>query len=249
MTRHGRFFDPWVVVGASWFVRRALILAAIAAASLLFVPRSHSALVQRERIEISAPILPDETKLVEPPPETLAGQQAVVDAAALVYEKLLVECAPNYPAITLPPADGTALTGEQLAANYDAVARCAYEQHTSKPYWIPKLVDLVDVCGRTLGTGWRLIAEDDLASLTEADYQFLQDTMTPIAASAGSFFGPFYFGLRVWIRGHDGKIAYGDLSPGFAGNRVAPFDFTLTSYTAHYEGGLALRCIRRTDLP
>jgi hypothetical protein len=39
MMRQGRFVDPWVAVGASWFMRRALLLAALLAASLLFLPR------------------------------------------------------------------------------------------------------------------------------------------------------------------------------------------------------------------
>jgi hypothetical protein len=247
-----RWLGFGLAFGARSFARRGLALGAFAAL-VGFVPRSDGALVTRERVEISAPILPDETKLVEPPPATLAEEQAVVDAAALTYEPLLAECAAYYPAITPPPADGTPLTPEQLAANYDAVGDCAYTRHTSKPYWIPKLVDDVDVCGRELGSGWRLISEDDLSSLTEADYQFMKDTLTPVAGPAASSswsFGSFYFGLHVWLRAHDGTLATGDLSPGVTGPRVAPIDYRLQgSYTTHYEGGLALRCIRRTDLP
>jgi hypothetical protein len=247
MTRHGRFVDPWVAVGASWFVRRALILAAVAAASLLFVPRSHSATVQVERVEISAPILPNVLELYKTFPATLDGEKAMAHAASLTYDFLLSDCAADYPAIT-PPASVTVLTGEQLNANYDAVAQCSYEKHGAKPYWIPKLVGDVDICGTELGAGWRLISEDDLATLADADFQFVQDALAPVAATGQSFWGPFYFGLNVWLRTHDGGLAVGNLAPGVTGSRVSPLGIDASS-TTHYEGGLALRCIRRTDLP
>jgi hypothetical protein len=246
MTRHGRFLDPWVAVGASWFVRRALILAVIAAASLLCMPRSHSAVVQRERVEISAPILPNVLKLYETPfPATLDSEKAMAHDAALTFDFLLGDCAADYPAIT-PPGSVTVLTGDQINANYDAVAQCSYEKHSAKPYWIPKLVSDVDICGTELGAGWRLISEADLATLSEADFQFVQDTLAPLAA--GTFWGPFYFSLKVWLRTQDGGLAVGDLSAGVTGSRVSPLGVSADS-TTHYEGGLALRCIRRTDLP
>jgi hypothetical protein len=230
-----------------WMPRLAL---AVLAASLVVAARSSGALVQRERVEISAPILPDVLAIYKPFPTTLDGEKAMAHEAALTYDRLLAECAPDYPAITPPPADGSALTSAQLAANYNAVADCSYVKHTAKPYWIPKLVDDVDICGTELGAGWRLIGEDDLLALTESDFQFMQDTLTPFAASLGtSGLGPMYFGLQIWVRAHDGTIAAGSLAPGRAGARVTPFDFTKVGYTEHYEGALGLRCIRRTDLP
>jgi hypothetical protein len=57
----------------------------------------------------------------------------------------------------------------------------------------------------------------------------------------------FYFtSLQTWVRAGDGSIAVGTLEPGVSGSRVTPLDVPSTS-TVHYEGGLALRCIRRGD--
>jgi hypothetical protein len=217
------------------------------AASLVVAARADGVVAQRERVEISAPILPAVLAIYKAFPATLEGEKAMAHEAALTYEGLLAECAADYPAITPPPADGSALTPAQLAANYDAVADCSYAKHTAKPYWIPKLVDDVDICGTELGAGWRLITEDDLATLTESDFQFMQDALTPVSAAATtSGLGSMYFSLQVWLRAHDGTLAAGNLAPGAGANRVFHPQWT---YTDHYEGALALRCIRRTDLP
>lgn len=226
------------------------LIIGVLASALGLVARADGQLVVRERVEISAPVLPDVLAIYKPFPATLEGEQAMAHDAALIYERLLVECAADYPAITPAPSDGSLLTKEQLTANYNAVADCSYVKHTAKPYWIPKLIDDVDICGTELGPGWRLLTEDDVLSFTEKDFQFMQDTLTPVAgsqASASSGLGPFYFGLRVWVHGRDGKLAAASLAPGLSGARVTPLDFT-SGYTEHYEGGLGLRCIRRTSL-
>jgi hypothetical protein len=87
----------------------------ILAGSLFVADRSDASVVTRERVEISAPILPDVLILYQPFPTTLDGEKAMAHAAALTFERLLPECAPDYPAITLPPA-----TSAELAANYNA---------------------------------------------------------------------------------------------------------------------------------
>jgi hypothetical protein len=224
-------------------MRSARVLSALAL-SLLMVwladaPRSDAAVFQREQVEISAPLLPDVDMLYKPFPTTLDGEKALVQSATFTYDQLLTECAADYPAITPTP-----LTTAQLATNYDAVAQCAYEKHTSKPYWVPRLLADVDICGAELGAGWRLLSEDDLSTLTENDYQYIQDTLAPIAQN--DTWGPLYFGLQVWLRAHDGTIAVGTLAPGVAGSRVTQRN--LGTETFAYQVPIALRCIRRTDL-
>jgi hypothetical protein len=61
-----------------------------------------------------------------------------------------------------------------------------------------------------------------------------------------NFFGNFYFGLSVWVRATDGSLRIGNLSPGVS-VRVTDSPVAATS-TVHYEGGVALRCIRRTTV-
>jgi len=200
-----------------------------------------------ERVEISAPILPRTSVIYAPFPTSLAGEQTMAHDAALLFDWLLPQCAPLYPTITLAPADGSALTPAQLATNYDQVGLCAYQQYVAKPYWIPKLVDDVDICGTEMGAGWRLITELDLASLTESDFQTVSDTWN-LHASGGGGLGFFYSTLAIWVRAADGTIASATLAPGVSGSRVAPLPPGI-SPTVHFEGSLGLRCIRRTELP
>jgi hypothetical protein len=224
------------------------LILGILATSVVLAARADGVIVDRERVEISAPILPDVLAIYKPFPPTLDGEKAMAHDAALIYERLLVECAADYSAITPAPADGSLLTTEQLAANYNAVADCSYAKHTAKPYWIPKLLDDVDICGTELGAGWRMLTEDDVLSFTESDFQFMHDTLIPLAGNGvNASLGPFYFGLLVWVHGRDGKLAAANLDPGVTGGRITPLDFT-SGYTDHYEGGLGLRCIRRTQL-
>ena len=150
--------------------------------------------------------------------------------------------------ITLAPTDGTALSPAQLAVNYDQVGLCSYMQYVAKPYWIPKLVDDVDICGTEMGPGWRLITEADLASFAPADFQTVADTWQ-LQASGSTGLAFFYTSLAIWVRGDDGTIEAGTLAPDATGPRVMPLPPGISSSTTHYEGNLGLRCIRRTDLP
>ena len=211
--------------------------------SLAFAP---AVVVGPARVEISAPILPRLEAFAGPFPTTLDGEKEMAHAAALLFDWLLPRCAPLYPTITLAPADGSSLSSAQLATNYDQVGLCAYQQYISKPYWIPKLIDDVDICGTEMGPAWRLITEADLASLTDADFRAVADTWS-LHAIGGQGLGFFFSSLAIWVRANDGTIKAGTLEPGVTGDRVTPLQlqpgWTLTQ---HYEGGLGLRCIKRS---
>jgi hypothetical protein len=199
------------------------------------------------RVEISAPILPRTSVIYQAFPTSLEGEQAMAHAAALLFDWLLPQCAPLYPKITLAPDDGTPLAPAQLAVNYEQIGRCSYEQYVAKPYWIPKLVDDVDICGTEMGAGWRLISEADLASLAPADFQTVADTWQ-VSTSGSTVFSSFYASLAIWVRGDDGTIQSGTLAPDWTGSRVTPLPPEHVA-TEHYEGSLGLRCIRRSDRP
>jgi hypothetical protein len=214
--------------------------------SLAFAP---AVVVGPTRVEISAPILPRLDVIYAPFPTSLDGEKTMAHDAALLFDWLLPRCAPLYPMITLAPADGSALSPTQLALNYDQVGLCAYEKYTSKPYWIPKLIDDVDICGTEMGLGWRLITEADLASLTDADFRAVADTWSQHSIG-GQGLGFFFSSLAIWVRADDGTIKAGTLAPGVTGSRVAPLQIPQGwSLTDHYEGSLGLRCIRRSDMP
>jgi len=211
--------------------------------SLAFAP---AVVVGPARVEISAPILPRTEIIYTAFPTTLEGEKAMAHDAALLFDWLLPRCAPLYPMITLAPADGSVLSPPQLALNYDQVGLCAYEKYTAKPYWIPKLIDDVDICGTEMGPAWRLITEADLASLTYADFRAAADTWN-LQSIGGQGLGFFFSSLAIWVRANDGTIKAGTLAPGVTGDRVTPLQlqngWTLTQ---HYEGNLGLRCIKRS---
>ena len=78
----------------------------------------------------------------------------------------------------------------------------AYTDFVSKPYWIPALVDQVDICGTELGSDWHMITEADANDVTDADAQALTTALS--TPNSTSFFGNFYFSLHVWVRATDG---------------------------------------------
>jgi hypothetical protein len=197
-------------------------------------------------VQISAPILPRTTVIYQAFPTTLDGEKTMAHDASLLFDFLLGACAPLYPKITLDPTDA-GLTAAELGMNYDQVGLCAYEQYVAKPYWIPKLVDDVDICGTEMGAGWRLITEADLTSLRDADFQAASDVWNHYV-SGGQGLAFFFSSLQIWVRANDGSIAVGTLQPGLTGSRVTPLGVPSTS-TTHYEGELGLRCIRSAGLP
>lgn len=164
-------------------------------------------------------------------PATPAAREAVVDSVAFTYPQLAAECAARHPEIVLPkPGDPQSV----IQAALEAVADCSYADFGIKPYWIPRLVVDVDVCARKLGAGWRLPTVADVTGLT-ADER---------AALAATKEEGLYNGPSVYVLGADGTVQVGDL---FAGT-VRKLSDTTTMYlgdTYHYEGGAALRCIRR----
>ncbi len=233
-------------------MKARLLAPAVVVATVAFLAWGASS----ERVELSGPLFPDVLVLYAEEganfPATPEGEADLAHRAALTFPYLVSTCASSYPAIALDADGGAALSVEALAANYEAVARCAYEQHTAKPYWIPKLVNDVELCGTELGAGWRLPSEGDVGAFSEAELQSLADALSP--ARHGSF-GAFYFSMRIYVRGADGSLKQADLTPGFSGTRVGLLPGSngcgvdggaANCSTAHLESDLSLRCIRRT---
>jgi hypothetical protein len=218
----------------------------VAVVALPASPGPRATEAELERVEVSAPILPRVLVLYAAEgdkfPATGEAQATLAHQAALTYEFLLQECPAKYPAIVVPGPGEPATTPAQNAANFEAIATCSYQEYTAKPYWVPALVDKVDICGNELGTGWHLPTEDEVNGFDASDRQQVATALaTP---NASGFFGNFYFSTSVWVRGKDGGLVVGDLSPA-ATTRISPLPVPSTS-TTHYEGGIALRCIRRT---
>jgi hypothetical protein len=226
---------------------RVTCLASLALASALaLAPTLRAASGSKEHVEVSAPILPRVSVLYLQEgahfPTAPAEITKLAHDAALTFDFLLSVCPATHPDIVVRGPSDPPTTPEQNATNFEQLAMCAYNDYVSKPYWIPALVDQVDICGSELGASWHLLSEDDLNSLSDADAQTLMDALT--TPNAGSFFGNMYFRMHVWVRGSDGSLKRGDLSPG-ASPRVTALSVSASS-TSHYESDLALRCIRRT---
>lgn len=204
-----------------------------------------------QRTELSAPLFPDATVFQQfqdagvYPTLSSAERDALVDDDVRSFEELLNLCAPSHPAITLQ-TDGP-LTADEIAANYEAVARCAYDDYGAKPYWVPQHVDDVDICGRKLGDGWRLPTEADVAAWQESDFEFFQDTLTLPESEA--FPSYFYYSLDIYVRADDGTIALGDLAP--ETQHVLPLPVSGAALDALYIGDghpIGLRCVRQTSV-
>lgn len=198
-----------------------------------------------EQVEISAPILPRVLVLYQREganfPTTADERAAHAHASALTYDFLLHDCQAAYPAIVIPGPGDPPTSDAQNATNFEQVAQCSYEKYTAKPYWIPALIDTVDICGTELGPTWRLPNEDDVASLSQDDRAQLAAALsTPNAASS---WATFYFSFHVWVRRSDGTLGIADLSPTATPVIALPSG---VDPTVHYEAGVALRCIRRT---
>ncbi len=207
--------------------------------SVAFIHPKPGAPGMKERVSISAPIFPKVLVMYTGEgaayPTTAAARAKLAHDSALPFCLLIGDCAASYPSIkTKPP-----LTASELSNNYDQVATCAYAKYTAKPYWIPQLVSDVDICKNEVGAGFRMITEADLYRLTDADLAIVKKALT---TSSG---GGFYFSLQVYVRATDGSIAQGSLSAGVT-TKVTPFP-SGTDLKLHYEGGLALRCIKIAD--
>lgn len=228
------------------------LIVSVATSALLFTPLGGSRGAEisslLERLEVSAPILPKVLVLYQQEgdrfPATQTAQATLAHDSALRYDMLLKECPAKYPGIVTPGPTDPPTTPKQNATNLELIATCSYAEYTAKPYWIPALVDKVDICGAELGADWHLPTEDEVNGLGASDRQELAGALaTP---NASGFFGNFYFSLSVWVRGSDGSLRMGTLAPG-ATAPVSDLPVPATS-KLHYEGGLALRCIRRTPI-
>jgi hypothetical protein len=198
-----------------------------------------------ERLEISAPILPRVLVLYQGErdnfPGDAEGQAKLAHDSSLTFDVLLKECPAKYPQIVTPGPGDPPTTPEQNASNLEAIATCAYEQYTAKPYWIPALIDKVEICATELGADWHLPTEPEIESLGGSNGAEIAKALT--TPNSSRYFGNFYFGLSVWTRGTNGTLRIGDLSPA-ASQRVVDSPVPATS-KVHYEGGVGLRCIRR----
>jgi hypothetical protein len=211
--------------------------------SIVFAKRAAT-----EPVELSGPILPDLNVLYAAQgaafPATLAQEESLANQAALTFASLITECAPLYPGITLQKPGDPPLTQAQRNGNYELIAQCAYDGHFAKPYWIPKLVDDVDVCGSALGVGWRLISESDIASFTDADFQYFSDTLAGASNGAAWSSASYYFSLHVYVRGNDGTLKEGYLNPGALPHVAVNSLAYSVDMKVHYESDVALRCVR-----
>lgn len=213
----------------------------------------------KTRLEFSAPITPRTDVLYAAEgakyPSAPADQAALAHNASLTFKFLLSQCAADYPGTKQPTSDAEVLSAPQLNRNFNAVAQCAYEKFTAKPYWIPQLINDVDICATELGSDWRLPTEADVTGLKAEDIAFLGSTLTDIASGTGMMpgawtWGSYYFSLTCYVRGSDGTLKLGDLGSGVA-DRVTALGIAADQYKDHLEhlgNPLSLRCVRRTKL-
>ena len=150
----------------------------------------------------------------------------------------------DYPKIQLD-SKGAGLSPDELLTNFSEVARCSYEKFSSKPYWIPLLIQNVDICGRVLGSDWRLITDVDLKKLTADD---LIQINSSLSGAAGNFWASFYVGMRIYIKSADGVIREADLGYPEKGVIISDLLLKEEQMKMHLEGGRALRCIKVTDI-
>jgi hypothetical protein len=189
-------------------------------------------------VDVSAPIFPKVLELYqgqgEAYPTTAEGQAQLVHDSAIGFAQLLAECAPDNPDITPWVPGDPPLTAAQAYANYRAVEDCAYERYTVKPYWIPQLVQDVDVCTLTLGARWRTPTVAELAALGTEARQALADSV-----DFGSSDGAFYWS-QVYARNADGVVQSVDLSPAAVGADPVALG---GDPRVHFEGTVIVRCL------
>lgn len=205
---------------------------------------------RKQQVEISAPILPDskvwQYKGGSGYPATAADALKLVRDSTYTFEWLVASCASKYPIATAAP--GSTLTAAQLLSNYDVVSRCGYMEYGAKPYWVPQIVSDVDVCAEKLGSGWHLLTEAELAGFTEADFTFIQMTMS-LAKGSDWFPRQFYFSLDVYVRATDGSLKLGNLAPDTT--HVTALPIAAAEMKDLYVGNgrpIGVRCTRITPL-
>ena len=149
------------------------------------------------------------------PEETLAWVER--ENPVMSFSEMMAFCLEHEPygsMITLPPAEGE-LSDEALEANYIAISSCAYDVDLgfrSKPYWIPRLLEEVDICEHELGSGWSLPTEEFVLAQEPSFFE-------EYAAINGADHNPenqasLYFSLSVYVTGTDGSLKVATLEPG-----------------------------------
>ena len=110
---------------------------------------------------------------------------------------------------------GETLSSEALAANYVAISSCAYDPELgfrSKPYWIPRVLEEVDICQNELGEGWSLPTEEFVMAQPQSffeDYAALNGAEATPDNTAS-----MYFSLSLYVTGNDGNLKVATLEPG-----------------------------------
>lgn len=165
-------------------------------------------------------------------PATPAAREALLDQVAWTYAALAAECTTRHPEISLPTPEQMPSEAD-LAKTLQAVADCSYTDLGIKPYWIPRLLVDVDVCGRKLGKDWRLPTVQDVESLTQAE-------RAAVVATARE---GLYNGLEVFAIGANKTLHVSNLETG-ATRALSETNATYLGDTYHYEGNASLRCVR-----
>jgi hypothetical protein len=204
----------------------------------------------RSSPELSAPLVPCVTALNKDGfyPPGREEQERMADEASLTFPYFLDACAKRYPLVR--PSNGQTLTPEQGRDNYANVARCAYETHYGKPYWVPQLIDDVDLCERALGRGWHLPNRESLGRFNAEHRARLYQALKNVP------FGGGYDSILMYARAEDGKLTLIDLAPAAARERGSSLPQLPAQPKLSFQAAaLSLRCTRESralptsDLP
>ena len=177
-------------------------------------------------IVISAPIFPKYISFynyeAENYPTTEAAKIEIADLGFFNFEELFQMCLADdaYKNKLHIAKNGEPLTQEKLGENYNTIADCAYVKFTSKPYFVPQLVDDVDLCAHALpaSQGWRMITDTDINSWDDTVFTNLTETLNSAWPNGGDSWGSFYFSTVTYIRTATG-IKIGILRPEAAADR------------------------------
>lgn len=128
------------------------------------------------------------------------------------------------------------LTPEQLENNYNAISLCAYDMDLgfrSKPYWIPRFLEEVDICQHELGEGWSMPTEEFVMAQDQTffeEYASLNGVGQDVDNTSS-----MYFSLSLFVKGADGELKVATLEPGSPEpSRVRPLPED-TDRTLHVE--------------
>jgi len=195
-------------------------------------------------IVISAPIFPKYGSFMnyedQNYPSTLAAKIDIADHGFFNFEDLFQICLAddNFRNRLYVANDGAILTQQQLASNYSTIADCAYVKFTVKPYFVPQLVDDVDLCAHALpaSRGWRMITDNDINSWDDAVFSSLASAVNSAWPNGGDEWGSFYFSTVTYIKTATG-LRVGVLHPGVTvEQRIIDVPGEPGARTVHQEG-------------